>query len=121
VTQEKLNRPLVPVADLRAAVTDTKKRTGEIVQIPDHNNCPPPNQLQTIGTAIIGILGTVTAWFKEDIWGFSSKRKKEFDEYKGKVDTLMNVHNKEEQERIISDQVEKKLQIALKQRAIDTP
>ncbi len=113
-------RPLlrVPVVDLRAAMTVKAEEKGDLVQIPDHG-CPPPNQYQTIGAAIAGAIMTAAAWFRETLFPAWSTRRKEWEDYKSKVDKLEGIHDREEQERLIKTKVQEELALALKQRATE--
>ncbi len=115
----------VRVVDQRAATrTETATRAAiesvdPLLQIPDHSGCPPPQQYQTIGAAVAGAIMTTAAWFRETLFPAWSARKKDWDEYKNKVDTLMTVHNKEEQDKLITARVREELALTLKQRATE--
>lgn len=103
----------VRVVDRRAAMTARAEADAGTVQIPDPNHCPPTAQYPTIGAAILGAIGMVTAWFKEDLFGIRSKRAEAFE---ARLKCLEDAHNKDEQAKLISQQVEQKLAELLKQR-----
>ncbi len=115
MTQEKPTPLLVRVVDRRAAMATAARAKEEPVQIPAHDNCPQPSTLTTILTAVAGVLTALLAWFKEPLFGLQSKQREEWDTYKKKVDALEQAHNKEEQAKLIKEQVEQRLSELLKQ------
>jgi len=106
----------VPVEDLRAAATMARAEPErDIVQVPDHSGCPPTNQLPAALMALGGVLTSVLAWFKEDVFGLRGKQKEKIDKLETQVCHLMDKDREAENNRLITELVEKRLAEVLKQ------